>query len=72
MVEIKEDELKTRKLNAGVFICKSCKDNKGKIVMVQYKTNAEPGVYYQFCDDCMKLMGTCVPCKSKLPPKPQR
>ena len=70
-VEITEAELRKRKSNGSVFICRSCKDNRNKIVMVEYKQSAQRGVYYQFCDDCLKLMVGCVPCNSKLPPSPQ-
>lgn len=71
MIEISESELQKRKSNAAVFICRSCKDNKNKIVMVAYKTNVTHGIYYQFCDECLTLMDECLPCKARPLPKPQ-
>jgi hypothetical protein len=66
-VQISEAELNTRKSNGAVFICRSCKDNAKKIMMVQYEqTKGIPnGIYYQFCSECLKLMGDCIPCRSK-------
>jgi hypothetical protein len=70
-VEITEAELSKRKSNGSVFICRSCKDNKNKIVLVEYKKGAQRGVHYQFCQDCLKLIDECARCNSKLPPSPQ-
>lgn len=66
-VQISEAELSTRKSNGAVFICRSCKDNGNKIMLVQYKENSgiPNGIYYQFCSECTKMLGDCIPCKSK-------
>jgi hypothetical protein len=65
-VEISEAELNTRKSGGVVVICRSCKDNKNKIVMIDYKQSTkDKGVHYQFCNECMQLMGMCIPCNAK-------
>lgn len=66
-VQISEEELKTRQSNGAVFICRSCKDNQGKIMMLNYKENSgvPNGIYFQFCNECIKLVTDCIPCKSR-------
>lgn len=65
-VIISESELNTRKSAGVVVICRSCKDNKNKIAMIDYKPSMnKKGVQYQFCEECIQLMGMCVPCNSK-------
>ena len=64
-VEISEAELNTRKSNGAVYICRSCKDNRNKIMMISFDQVRNNGVYYQFCKECMQLMGTCIPCNAK-------
>lgn len=64
-VEITETELNTRKSNGAVYICRSCKDNRNKITLLSFDPNGKKGIYYQFCNDCMNLVGECIPCKSK-------
>ena len=67
-VLITEQELNTRKNNGSVYICRSCKDNRNRILMISYNPKGTNGVYYQFCDECLKAMGHCVPCSKKKPP----
>lgn len=64
-VEITQEEFETRKSNGAVWICRSCKDNRNKIVLLKYDSSKTPTVNYHFCDDCVKLMGMCVPCNAK-------
>lgn len=66
-VEISEAELKTRQSKGAVFICRSCKDNRNKIVMLQYIQDGsiQNGIHFQFCNDCLQLMGTCIPCNAR-------
>jgi hypothetical protein len=67
-VVITAQELNVRKSNGSVYICRSCKDNRDKILMLAYDPNGNNGVYYQFCNECLVDMGHCVPCsKRKLP-----
>lgn len=63
-VVITSQELETRKRNGAVYICRSCKDNRNRILMISYDPNGNKGVYYQFCNECMTLMGACIPCKN--------
>jgi hypothetical protein len=64
-VEITEAELKTRQYKGAVFICRSCKDNSNKIMMLRYDESKDTprGVYYQFCSDCVKMLKDCIPCR---------
>lgn len=69
MLEISEAELNTRKIGGVVIICRSCKNNKNKIMMLQYTaSDSVRGIHFQFCDECMKLMGVCIPCNAKKKP----
>lgn len=64
-IEISESELQTRQKNGRTIICRSCKDSRGKIVLMWYNRNENPSLEYGFCQECLKLMGHCIPCASK-------
>jgi hypothetical protein len=65
MVSITEQELNVRKSNGAVWICRSCKDNKQKYIMVNYDPNSK-GLFYSFCKECIETMNDCIPCKNKI------
>ena len=64
-IEISDSELQTRHKNGKTIICRSCKDNRGKNVLLSYDRNGNSGLEFGFCNDCLKLMGQCVPCSVK-------
>lgn len=64
-VEISNQELNTRKSNGAVFLCKSCKDNLNKNVMLEYNPTGAKGIYYRFCIDCLNAIKECIPCNLK-------
>lgn len=67
-VIITEKELNTRRRNGAVYICRSCKDNRNRLLMLAHDPKGNNGIYYQFCEECLVAMGHCVPCsKKKLP-----
>lgn len=63
-LEITDAELSKRKSNGIVIICHSCKSVRNKIVMVGYKPGEKSAVMYQFCNECLKLVNGCIPCKN--------
>lgn len=69
-IEITEQEFNTRKSNGTIFVCRSCLDNRGKYVMLSYKPEGK-AVHFQFCEECMKMMGMCIPCKANKLPNPR-
>ena len=63
-VVITAKELQTRKSNGSVYLCISCKDVSNKIVMTNYTPKGPRGVYYNFCEVCIKSMEECRTCQN--------
>ena len=64
-VEITEQEFNIRKSKGAIWICRSCKDNLNKIMMLRHDTALRPSVNYHFCDDCIMSIKVCSTCKAK-------
>ena len=62
---ITEKELSVRKSHGTVYLCKSCKDLRGKLVLVEYHEGERHDILYSFCPDCMKFMVGCPTCREK-------
>ena len=59
---ITEQELNIRKSNGTVYICRSCKDNLNKIVLINYKPGGIHNVFTGFCASCLRMMSECNTC----------
>ena len=62
---ISQQEFKTLKSNGRIYICRSCLDNKNKVIMLKYEPIKSHGVVYGFCSACSKMIFECSTCKSK-------
>lgn len=67
---IKEEELDVLKSQGTVYICRSCKDNLNKTVLINYKPGGIRQVFTGFCSSCSSLMQSCNSCHNPLPPSP--
>lgn len=64
-IVITENELAGLKSRGTVYICRSCKDNKNKLVLVDHKIGGIQHVFTDFCADCVREMEECETCPSK-------
>lgn len=60
---ITEQDLKKLKNNGTVYICRSCRDNLNKIVLINYKPGGMNQVFNGFCSSCTTAMQSCGACK---------
>lgn len=62
---ISQQEFNRLKSNGSICICRSCLDNKNKIVVLSYEAGKSPKVISSFCPDCLKLISSCSTCSKK-------
>jgi hypothetical protein len=62
---ISSSELNTLKSHGTVYICRSCKDNKNQIVLLNYKAGGIHQVFTGFCSYCESLFAGCGTCRQK-------
>lgn len=62
---ITKQELDLLKSNGTVYICRSCRDFKNKIVLLKYSPSKKLGLFEGFCRDCEDAMKSCESCKLK-------
>lgn len=62
---ISKKELDLLKSNGTVHICKSCRDFKNKIVLLEYKPNKVQAVLEGFCTECKDAVESCGTCNFK-------
>ena len=60
---ITEQDLKKLKNNGTVYICRSCKDNLNKLVLLNYKAGGMHQVFTGFCVSCTLAMNSCGACQ---------
>lgn len=61
-ITITAQELNIRKSHGTVYICRSCKDNLNKIVLIKYEAGKRQAVLTGFCSSCIQMMEDCKPC----------
>lgn len=59
---ISKQELDILKSNGTVYLCRSCKDFKDKLVLLEYKPNKIHGIFEGFCKECKSSMQSCGAC----------
>ena len=64
-IEITRREVAIRKSQGSVYICRSCADVRNKIVMTGYTPKGPKGIYYNFCEMCIKSMEKCQTCQKQ-------
>ena len=60
---ISEQDLKKLTNNGSVYICRSCKDNLNKLVLLSYKAGGTHQVFTGFCASCTTAMQACNTCQ---------
>jgi hypothetical protein len=61
-VVINEKDLITLKSHGTVYICRSCKDNKDRLVLINYKSGGIHQVFTGFCVSCAEEIESCSVC----------
>jgi uncharacterized CHY-type Zn-finger protein len=61
-IVITQQELNVRKSHGTVYICRSCKDNLNKIVLLRYEAGKRPTVITGFCTSCLEAIDSCRVC----------
>lgn len=61
-IQITKQELDVRMSNGTVYICRSCRDNLNKIILLRYEAGKRPAVITGFCSSCLIMMEECKPC----------
>ena len=64
-IVITQQELNVRKSHGTVYICRSCKDNLNKIVLLRYEAGKRPAVITGFCASCFEAMNSCKTCPTQ-------
>lgn len=59
---ITEHDLKKLKSHGTVYICRSCKDNLNKIVLLTYEAGKRQAVITGFCASCLDTIDSCRLC----------
>jgi len=63
-IVITAGELATRKCMGTVYLCRSCKDMRNKIVLIGVTIGGLKEIRYGFCDPCARIMqGDCESCR---------
>lgn len=62
---ISKQELELLKSNGTVHICRSCRDLRNKIVLMEYNPSKKLGILEGFCSECIAAIETCGTCKYK-------
>lgn len=60
---ISQSELSKLRSHGTVYICRSCKDNLNKIVLINYKAGGIHQVFTGFCASCTEAMISCNLCR---------
>lgn len=66
-IVITPHELNVRKSHGTVYICRSCKDNLNKIVLLRYEAGKRPAVITGFCISCLESINSCKICPKQKP-----
>jgi len=61
-IVITQQELNVRKSHGTVYICRSCKDNLNKIVLLRYEAGKRQAVITGFCASCLDTIDSCRLC----------
>ena len=62
---ISERELETLKSHGTVYVCRSCRDFKNTIVLLEYKKDGLHQLFDGFCKSCIDAMNACDTCSKK-------
>ena len=64
-IVITQQELNVRKSHGTVDICRSCKDNLNKIVLLRYEAGKRHAVITGFCASCLDTIDSCRLCPTQ-------
>ena len=64
-IVITQQELNVRKSHRTVYICRSCRDNLNKIVLLKYEAGKRPTVLTGFCTSCFESINSCKVCPNQ-------
>ena len=64
-IVITQQELNVRKSHGTVYICRSCKDNLNKIVLLRYEAGKRRAVITSFCASCLDTIDSCRLCPTQ-------